>query len=262
MEIAGYFLALLIGLSLGMIGSGGTILSLPIIVYFFHISPIEATHYSLFIVAITAATGTIRNFREKFVDVPTAVFFLVPSLIAVIITRHYILPNLPAQILGISNQKFLLILFAVVMLAASISMIRSSRDPEIDCFEKIPQPNAHHFQTSIAALIVGILTGLLGAGGGFLIVPVLILLKKHCMRRATGTSLLIITLNSATGFVSNIHAPMNWPVVLGFTVIACIGMLMGVKWSDKIRESNLKRIFGLFVLVVGIFMIVKELFIR
>jgi hypothetical protein len=263
MEIIGYISALLIGISLGLIGSGGTILTLPILVYLFKVPTVEATHYSLFIVGATAASGTYQKFREKFVDVRTAIYFLIPSIIAVYLTRQFILPNLPTMFFGsITKDVFLLALFAVVMLFASISMIRSSRVPDTDCFSKTAEPGANPIQTSAAALGVGVLTGLLGAGGGFLIVPTLILLKGHCMRRATGTSLLIITINSLLGFVSDINANVNWSLVVIFTIIACIGMLIGIKLSNKIDGAKLKRLFGIFVLAMGTFILIKELLIR
>ncbi len=266
MEIIGYTSALLIGLSLGLVGSGGTILALPIFVYLFHIKNMqEATHYSMFVVGITAFIGALRKYREKLVDVKTAVYFLIPSLISLFFTRKIIMPLLPDQFLMIGHyiltkDILLMLLFAVVMLFASVSMIKNAKQKDVDCFAKIPNPNANNFKTTLVALLVGFLTALLGAGGGFLIIPTLILLKEHCMKRAIGTSLIIITVNSLIGFLGDIHAAVDWKLIIIFTSIAVLGMLLGIKLSEKTEGEKLKRLFGIMVLIMGIFIIVKELF--
>ncbi len=267
MIILGYILALLIGISLGLVGSGGTILAVPILVYIFGITNMnEATHYSMFIVGVTAFIGAAKKYKEDLVDLPAAVYFLVPSLISLFLTRKIILPHIPQQILQAGNfiltkDIFLMLLFALVMLFAAISMFKNAQQKDVDCFAKQPQSADNHLKTSLAAIIVGILTGLLGAGGGFLIVPVLILLKNHCMKRATGTSLIIITVNSLIGFASDMHASINWQLVLVFSAIAIIGMLLGLSISKKMEGSKLKKIFGATVLIIGIMIIIKELFI-
>jgi len=265
LEIIGYISALLIGLSLGLIGSGGTIVALPIFVYLFQIKDMTtATHYSLFVVGIVAAFGAFKKYKEDLVDFKTAIAFLIPSLISLTITRKVILPIIPNEIITIGNfvltkDIFLLILFAAIMLFSSISMIASSKQKDVDCFAKIPKYNANPIKTTIIAIIVGALTALLGAGGGFLIIPVLILLKEHCMRRAIGTSLIIITVNSLIGFVSDINEAIDWKMLLLFTSIAIGGMFLGIKWSEKIEGEKLKRLFGILVLIMGIGIIIKEL---
>ena len=266
MEVLGYLSALLIGLSLGLVGSGGTILALPIFVYLFRIKNMhDATHYSMFVVGITAFIGAFSKYREKLVDVRTAVYFLIPSLISLFFTRKIILPILPDELVRIGNfvltkDIFLLLLFAVVMLLASFSMIKNAQQKDVDCFAKIPDANANNLKTTLIALLVGSLTALLGAGGGFLIIPTLILLKEHCMKRAIGTSLIIITVNSLIGFLGDLHAFVDWRLIMIFTSIAVTGMLLGIKLSEKIEGEKLKRLFGIMVLIMGIFIIVKELF--
>lgn len=265
MEILGYILSLLIGISLGMIGSGGTIITLPILVYFFGIETIDATHYSMFVVGVTSSVGIIRKYKEKMVDFRNAFYFLVPSFISIFLTRKLLLPCLPEDISITSNiilnkNIYLLILFAVIMLYASISMIKDSKSPDAECNPKnIISSNKNIINTTIVAIMVGILTGLLGAGGGFLIVPMLIKLNNHCMKKATGTSLVIIASNSIIGFLSDIHAEIDWFFVLCFSVIAIIGMLIGIRLSNKIDGSKLKKIFGILVLAMGIYIITKEL---
>ncbi|MFN8261210.1 MAG: sulfite exporter TauE/SafE family protein [Chitinophagales bacterium] len=266
MEVIGYISALFIGLSLGLIGSGGTILALPIFVYLFQIKDMqEATHYTMFVVGVTALIGAFRKYQEKLVDVKTAVYFLIPSLISLFFTRKVILPVLPQEFLHIGNfiltkDIFLLLLFAVVMFFASISMIKNAQQKDVDCFAKTPNANANHMKTTLVAFLVGSLTALVGAGGGFLIIPTLVLLKEHCMKRAIGTSLVIITVNSLIGFTGDLHTEVNWQVVLIFSLIAVLGMLLGIKLSEKIEGAKLKRLFGVMVLVMGIYIIIKELF--
>lgn len=266
MEIVGYISALFIGLSLGMIGSGGTILALPIFVYLFGIKNMQtATHYTMFVVGVTAFIGAYRKYQENMVDVKTAINFLIPSLLSLFFTRKVILPMMPDELIHIGSfiltkNIFLLILFAVIMLFSSISMIRNAKQGDIDCFAKIPNANANPKATTGMAILVGALTALVGAGGGFLIIPSLVLLKEHCMRRAIGTSLIIITVNSLIGFAGDLNLSVNWSMILSFSVIAIIGMLLGIRWSDKIQGATLKRLFGVVVLIMGIYIILKELF--
>lgn len=266
MEIIGYISALLIGLSLGMIGSGGTILALPIFVYLFGIKDMQvATHYTMFVVGITAFIGAFRKYQEDMVEVKTAISFFIPSLLSFFFTRKIILPILPNNLFQIGHftmtkDIFLLILFAIVMFFSSFSMLRDAKQEDLDCFAKKPNPDANPKTTTAVAIIVGMLTALVGAGGGFLIIPSLILLKDHCMRRAIGTSLVIITVNSLVGFVGDFTMPSNWGMLLIFSTIAIVGMLLGISWSERIKESNLKRLFAVMVLVMGFFIILKELF--
>ncbi len=266
MEIIGYILALFIGISLGLIGSGGTILAVPILVYLFKIKNMnEATHYSMFIVGTTACIGAYKKYQEKLVDIPTAIYFLIPSLLSLFFTRKIILPLIPDVLFSISDFNitkdiFLLILFGIIMMLASIFMIKNAQQDDADCNTIVPTANAYHLRTSIAAILVGILTGLLGAGGGFLIVPTLILLKNHCMRRATGTSLIIITVNSLIGFLGDVQTAVNWQLVLIFSAIAIVGMFIGLKLSKQIKGNVLKKIFGIIVLILGIYIIFKEIF--
>lgn len=225
----------------------------------------QATHYTMFVVGITAFIGAFKKYREKLVDIKTAIYFLIPSLICLFLTRKIILPILPEQILQaggyiLTKDIFLLLLFAVVMLFASVSMIQNAQQQDVDCFAKIPVANANPVKTTLMASLVGFLTALLGAGGGFLIIPALVLLKQHCMKRAIGTSLIIITVNSLIGFLSDLQVAVNWKLVLTFSGIAAAGMLLGIQLSEKIEGATLKKLFGIVVLIMGIFIIVKELF--
>lgn len=225
----------------------------------------EATHYTMFVVGVTAFIGAVRKYQEDLVDVKTAVFFLIPSLLSLFFTRKVVLPAIPANLFSIGNfiltkDIFLMLIFAIVMFFASISMIKNAKQKDADCFAKIPDANANHFKTTFVALLVGSLTALVGAGGGFLIIPTLVLLKEHCMKRAIGTSLVIITVNSLIGFLGDLHAEVNWKLVMIFSSIAVLGMLLGIKLSEKIEGEKLKKLFGIMVLIMGIYIIVKELF--
>jgi len=189
----------------------------------------------------------------------------VPSLLSLFFTRKIILPLLPAVFFHIGNCTLtkdisLLLLFAVVMLFASISMIRNSKQEDVDCFAKLPETTANPIKTTAVAVLVGTLTALVGAGGGFLIIPTLVLLKQHCMKRAIGTSLVIITVNSLIGFLGDLQTAVNWNIVLIFSTIAIAGMFLGIRLSKKIQGAVLKRLFGSLVLIMGFYIILKELF--
>lgn len=260
MEILGYFFALLIGLIMGVIGGGGSILGVPVFVYLFGMDAISATTFSLFVVGVASAFGAFSNARHGAVDFKTAILFGVPSVLAVMFQRKLVLPHLPENLINIGDvhvakDVFILVMFAVLMLFSSIKMILGN--------QKIaPKTDAPQYLLLITQGIgVGMITGLIGAGGGFLIVPALVMLLNLDMKKAIGTSLLIISMNSLLGFVSspNISA-VNWTFLLIFTAISILGMLIGVKVSKKIEGNKLRHAFGWFVLLMGVFMIVKEVF--
>lgn len=257
----GYFGALLIGLVLGLTGGGGSILTVPILVYLMQLSPVTATAYSLFIVGTTSAFGTVQNFRKGIVEVKTAFLFALPSLIAVFITRKFIVPAIPDVLwqtasFSITKPMFLMVLFAIIMLLASLSMIRKPIENTTAAPQKFNLP-----MMLLQLSVVGIFIGLVGAGGGFLIIPALVWLAKLPMRKAIGTSLLIITLNSLIGFTGDIgHTPIDWPFLLGFTAIAIVGIFTGIFLSKFVNEKQLRKGFGWFVLAMAVFIFAKELF--
>lgn len=267
MEIIGYIASILIGLSLGMVGSGGSILTVPVLVYLMGINPLLATTSSLFIVGITSLVGGIRAYTKKQVDFKAVTEFGIPSILSIFITRHYILPALPDTFFSIGNlvitkEILLMVVFAILMLAASITMIRS-HEPAVAASgeEKIRHDKV--LPLMLLGFCIGVVTGLLGAGGGFLIIPTLVLFLKLPMKRAVGTSLLIIAINSLFGFLFSLKQfEFNWTILILFTLLSIIGIFIGSKLADKISGASLKKGFGWFVLVMGIYIIVKELFIR
>jgi uncharacterized membrane protein YfcA len=267
MEILGYILAALVGVSLGLIGSGGSILTVPILVYIMGVNPVAATAYSLFIVGTTALVGGVQNALAGRVDFKTVLIFGVPSIAAVYITRMWIVPLIPQEIvtiagLAITKPIALMLLFAVVMLMASYSMIKPSK--KADEAEEGAAMTYNYPMILAEGSIVGVLTGLVGAGGGFLIIPALVLLAKMPMKLAVGTSLFIIAAKSLIGFIGDIQGGnyIDWSLLSIFTFSAVLGIFGGIYLSKKIAGAKLKTGFGWFVLIMGIYIIIKELFLK
>ncbi|MES2411850.1 MAG: sulfite exporter TauE/SafE family protein [Bacteroidota bacterium] len=261
MEFLGYFGALLIGIILGITGGGGSILTVPVLVYVLNYNPIIATAYSLFIVGTTSGFGTIQNFRKGLVVPKTALQFAIPSLIGVYLTRKFIVPAIPDVVLyfgslKLSKATFLMLLFGVVMFMAAYSMLKKSRENEI-----IEVASKSVIIVLIQLFLVGILIGLIGAGGGFLIIPALLKFAKLPMNKAIGTSLLIITINSLIGFTGDIqNMIIDWPFLLTFTAVSVVGIFIGLYIQQFINEKQLKKIFGIFVLLMSLFILYKEFF--
>jgi uncharacterized membrane protein YfcA len=263
-EILGYIGALIVGLVLGLIGGGGSILTVPILVYFLGFSPIVATGYSLFVVGSTALVGTLRNIKENQIDFKTAIVFAIPSIITVFMVRSLVIPNLPEVMFSISsfkltNSLFIMLLFAIIMLLAGWSMIKSKtipNDTEIQKFDI-----SHYFTIGTQAIGIGVLAGLVGAGGGFLIVPALALLVKLPIKKAISTSLFIIAIQSLVGFLGDLNTlTIDWKFLLTFTAISIVGIFIGLALSKKISPKRLKKGFGYFTIIMAIYILFKELF--
>ncbi|MBK6937647.1 MAG: sulfite exporter TauE/SafE family protein [Chitinophagaceae bacterium] len=264
MEVFGYIAAILIGISLGLVGSGGSILTVPVLVYLMHAEPLIATTSSLFIVGTTSLVGGLRAHSKSLVDFKAVTEFGFPSVFSIFITRHYILPEIPDTInisgsFSVSKSMLLMVVFAVLMLLASYSMIANKEDERNDW---LPRPGHERiFPLMFFGLTIGVITGLLGAGGGFLIIPTLVIFLGLDMKKAVGTSLLIIAINSLFGFLFSLKQfTFNWQLLLSFTVLAVAGIFIGGKLSERIKPVTLKKSFGWFVLVMGVYIIIKELF--
>lgn len=264
MILLGYILAIVVGISLGIIGSGGSILTVPILVYIMGVDPVLATAYSLFIVGVTALVGGVQSARKGRVDLKTVLIFGIPSIIAVYATRAFIVPFIPESVFTIfgfevTKPILLMVLFAVVMIAASITMIKPQKHKNED--ENAPM-KYNYPMILMEGTVVGVLTGLVGAGGGFLIIPALVLLAKMPMKKAVGTSLFIIAAKSLIGFTGDLKGSeiIDWSLLAFFTLASILGIIVGIFMAKKIHGSKLKTVFGWFVLVMGIYILVKELF--
>jgi uncharacterized membrane protein YfcA len=234
MEYAGYFASIIIGISLGLIGGGGSILTIPILVYLFKVNPEQATSYSLFIVGITAMSGSYSHYKMGNLKLKSALYFAIPSVISILIIREVIFPHIAATLFSVASYSvskdfLIMIVFSILMITAAISMIRKDQ-PEIKAIK------TNYIQLSVIGFVVGIVTGFLGAGGGFLIIPALLFFAKLPMKQAVGTSLLIITINSVIGFGGDLYigTPIDYPLLLRISAVALTGMLIGSQLSKKI----------------------------
>lgn len=261
MEIIGYIASIAIGISLGLIGGGGSILTVPVLVYLFGLDAVMATGYSLFIVGLTSAVGSVDYYRKGLINVKTAIIFGIPSIAAVYATRAFIVPAIPDEVFAIggfvvSKALLLMLLFAVLMIAASYSMIRKDKKKTED---SAGEQKFNYPLILAEGGIVGVLTGLVGAGGGFLIIPALVVLSKLPMKMAVGTSLAIIAAKSLIGFSGELgSANIDWTFLLTISAFAIVGIFVGTALSKKIDGAKLKPAFGWFVLVMGIYIILKE----
>lgn len=261
MEISGYFASVLIGITLGLIGGGGSILTVPVLVFLFQVDTVLATAYSLFIVGASSLVGSVSYFKKGLVNTKTAIVFGIPSVAAVFFTRAYLVPAIPDEVLEIGDflitkSMLLLLLFAVLMLLASYSMIKKEKTKTAE----IPSKQVFNYPLIIIeGTVVGVLTGLVGAGGGFLIIPALVVLSKLPMKEAVGTSLVIIAAKSLIGFLGESDfSSVDWYFLLKITALAITGIFIGTSLSKKIDGSKLKPAFGWFILAMGIYIIVKE----
>jgi len=258
MEILGYVGALFIGLVLGLTGGGGSILTVPILVYLMSISPVTATAYSLFIVGTTSTFGAIQNYRKNLVDIKNGFIFAIPSFIAVYLTRKFIVPRIPEIIIEspilITKNTFLMLFFAVIMIFGALSVLKK-KSQDINNEEK-----RNLILIGIQTFTIGIIIGLVGAGGGFLIIPSLILFAKLPMRKAVGTSLFIIAMNSLVGFIGDVqNLEIDWLFLLTFSAISVVGIFIGMYLTKYTNESQLKKIFAYFVLVMAAIILLKEM---
>lgn len=263
MEIIGYIASLIIGISLGLIGGGGSILTVPVLVYLFGVEPVLATAYSLFIVGSSSLVGVVPKYKQGMVNLKTAIIFGIPSIAAVFATRKFIVPGIPKEVFNIGDfvvtkSILMMVLFAILMVFASVSMIRDKKKTQET---ENGEQKFNYPMILLEGAVVGVLTGLVGAGGGFLIIPALVLFSKLPMKQAVGTSLLIIAAKSLIGFTGDLsNFTMDWKLLLSVTTLAIVGIFIGDALSKKIDGDKLKKGFGWFVLVMGIYIIVKELF--
>ena len=259
-ELLGYFGALIIGLVVGLFGGGGSILAVPIFVYLFHLNPILATSYSLFVVGFSAAAGTIINIKKKLIDYRIAIIFSFPALFSVFVVRRYLISSLPEVILDtgsiyITTKMALMLLFSIVILLSSFSMLKKNKAV---IAQKLN--NTNYSLLLITGSVVGVLTGLVGAGGGFIIVPALVFFAGLKIKQAVATSLVIITCHALFGFLSDItQVNIDWFFLTSITLISVLGIVLGSYLSNFINDMSLKKNFARFILLIALMIICNEL---
>ncbi|KAB2810164.1 sulfite exporter TauE/SafE family protein [Phaeocystidibacter luteus] len=250
--ILAYLAAVFTGFVLGGLGSGGSILAMPILMYLFHIPATEATSYSLFIVGATAFYGTVRAERKSNVRWKVVLSFGLPMLLAVAVARSVILPHIPNDVFGLNRDQVITALFAILMLAASRAMWKGRKSA-----------NNGHRPAPVLVLqgvLTGILTGLVGAGGGFIIVPVLVLGLGLSMPVAVGTSLAIIAVNSGVGFGTDMLTGLveiQWKLIALFTAASAFGLYLGSRVASKLPQAQLKKAFAVMIVIIAVTMLIK-----
>jgi uncharacterized membrane protein YfcA len=258
-QILGYTGALIVGLVLGLIGGGGSILTVPLLVYLLGYNPIVATAYSLFVVGSSSLVGTIQKYKKGLVDFKIGLAFSFPSFLAVYLSRRFLVPSFPDILLSfgdyvLTKEMGIMTFFAIVMLLASYSMIKNKK--------KIYNPNIKHpyYKTFVQGIVIGVITGVIGAGGGFLYVPALVVWANLPMKKAVGTSLVIITINSLIGFSGDLHTiDVDWIFLLTFSFLTILGILVGGLLSKYISNKSLKKGFGWFTLLMAFYIMYEEL---
>ncbi len=262
-QLLGYTGALLTGLVLGLLGGGGALLSIPVLVYLFHLDASVATGYSLFLVAVTASIGAVQNIRKKMVDYQAVLYYGIPSVISVYCIRRFVMPNLPDVIFNIGNygvdkNHFILFILSVVMFGAGYKMFSAKESSEENA---IAHPN-QFIKLIFLAILIGSFLGLVGAGGGFLMIPALVYFANLPMKLAVSTSLVLVAINSFIGFLGDVHSSqhMDWKFLFLFSAFSVTGVFGGFYLQNKIDGTRLKKYFGGFMMAMALFIMVKETF--
>ncbi|MFN4853083.1 MAG: sulfite exporter TauE/SafE family protein [Bacteroidota bacterium] len=245
-----YFLAIVIGIVLGFMGSGGSILTLPVLVYIGHFSPVEAIPISLVVVGIAALSGAIQQAIKGHFDFRAVWQFTLPSLLAVSLTRKYLFPAIPQEIWGLSKDGFLMYFFAFLVMASAMSMLVKKKTLKTN-------DGIGYFRFYGAGLLTGLITGMVGAGAGFIIVPALVIAGKLPLKTAMGSSLLIISINCLGGLVVQ-PLPKAQLFILIFSGLIVGGSFVGVWLNNKIDAVHLKKYFGYFLLLMSVLILIGE----
>ena len=263
LELAGYLMVFIIGVVMGMIGAGGSILTSSVLIYVFSINPVLSASYTLLNVGTISMVGVVQYFRKDQVDIRTGILFALPALLVVFLMRRLIMPAIPSCICQVgkfelTKELLVMIVFALVMILVSWSMIR----------QPVPEENTRQNKRSGMAMILpgglaGIITGFTGAGGGFVIVPALILFTGLDIKKAIGTSLFIISINTASGFIGDYSSGVqyDWSFLFKLISVTVAGMVFSGFLANRISNSKLRRVFGITILIIGCWIVVKELMI-
>lgn len=256
----GIGLGFLVGLSLGLLGGGGSVLTVPILVYVAGFDPKVGIATSLLVVGTTALFGAASHWRHRHVNVRVAVAFGICAMLG-----SFAGSRLAQQASG----RLQLGLFGTIMIVAAVLMFRGRRRlAERAAAEGTANPTTPTPPTPSAATLaltaaigvgVGALTGFLGVGGGFLIVPALVLLVQLPMKEAIGTSLLVITLNTGVAFSGYVgHVSLPWLFLVAFTAVAATGSTVGASWATRVHQDVLRRGFAIFLMVTGLFVLYQN----
>lgn len=264
-EFFGFVGAFFIGLIMGILGGGGSILAVPILAYIFHYDEKVATAYSLCIVGSTGLIGGIRQAAKKMVDWKVVLQFGLPAVIGITLVRAFLIPALPTTLFHIgtfyvTRRMAMFGLFAFLMVFAAISMLKGKKEESQTPFDnKKLNPIL-----IIQGFLIGGLTGMVGAGGGFLIVPALMMVAKLDMKKASATSLVIIATNSLIGFLIGdaLHLKIDWNFLSVFIGISMVGILVGTFINKYLPVQFLKKSFALFIILMAIFMFIEEFIIQ
>lgn len=266
-EIIGYFLSVIIGLSVGLLGGGGAILAVPMLVYFFNVDAEIATGYSLVIVAISSVLsiwqkrGIDGNFSLKIF-----LQFGLPSILMIYFTKAIFVPQIPNLLIFspkiiLTKNMFLMMVFSVILLLSSISMLGKSKENELNA-----TPTKEHsiFNIMLSGAFVGFLTGIIGVGGAFVIVPALIFFFSMETKEAIKNSLAIVIANSIVGFYGFSRASyhIDWMLLVNISAVSLVGVVIGSRLNKRMSGNNLKNIFGWMNLILSLILILKEIIFR
>lgn len=257
----GYFAAFCVGLILGLLGGGGSILAIPVLVYLFSIEPVQATAYSLFIVGMTSLIGSIQRYRKSLIDLRIGLIFGLPAIISKFLARKYVLGLIPEIIfdsgtLIFTKRLLILGLFSVLVMLAAAAMIGSWTRPT----DRYYDGKGSNIWLGTLGATIGLITGLSGLGGGFIIVPTLLFFARVPVNKAIGTALFIISISSLIGFTGDLsHTSMDWSLLFGITSIAVLGILTGNLFSSRLSNLQLKKTFGWFILIMSLGILIREI---
>lgn len=260
MEVVGYLLAFIVGLVMGLIGAGGSILSSGLMIYIFGLNPMISASYTLLNVGIISLVGSIQYYRKDLVQIRTGLLFAAPAIVTVLYMRAYVVPSIPHIIfesgsMAFSKDLFVKLVFAILMIIIAWNMITKKT------VETQKANNLNAWMVTLIGIIVGLLTGIVGVGGGFMIVPALLFFTGLNVKTAVGTSLFIITLNTGVGFFGDFAAGVvyNWAFLIKFISLTVLGMLISGLVVHKVQTEKIKKLFAIVMLFLGTWIIFKEL---
>jgi uncharacterized membrane protein YfcA len=265
--VLGYLIGLLVGIIMGLLGGGGSLL-LPALMYFLHFELNFATAYTTILVGITALFGAMPRIRQKLIDGPTFLALGIPVSVGMLIVRVWLYEAIPDTLFSlgpliVTKTMFVLTLFSSLLLlsfASLIGLIGKNFKPKENLRQE--RPVTYYATLTVCGLLIGILPGFTGAGGGVLIVPLLVILIGLPMQTVVGTSLSIVAMKSFVGFFGGdairLGAEVDYRFLAMYSVLMIVGVLIGSQMSRKVDGEKLKKIFAWFLLALAIYIILRE----